>query len=165
MTKLSAVLHQAAPAALAGMPSWASVETEAGNSKNGLDSPEGSERSERDSPAVAAPVRGSGGENSEAAAVPAAADTGGSLARELRQKVFELEAQVTELQVELTESREMVRRVVVGGAADDGHGEKKKIRGFSLCARDKVFLLFFLSCCTRCVKEFFLFLLLLAVVW
>lgn len=120
--KLSAVLQQAAPAALAGMPSWATGEKETGNG-NGLDSPDGRNKGSKEGSSAV----GDGADKSEG--VSTAHDAAGSLARELRQKIFDLEAQVVELQGELSESREMMRRVgggVGGGAAaSDGRGEQR----------------------------------------
>lgn len=101
------MLEQAAPAALASLPSWATGEKKAGDNNN----------LEEDSAQAA---RGAGSDYSGEGDRSATTSAAGSLAQELRQKVFELEAQVSELQGNLSEAREMMRGVGIGAANRDG---------------------------------------------
>lgn len=129
------MLREAAPEALASLPSWATGTEDDYHRKS---FPE--DYPERSSEGIAERLSDEGkSAHNEAVSTPrdgvhkerraAAAAAAGSLARELRQKVFELEAQVSELQGALAETREMTSTLVRGGVCDagadagNGHGE------------------------------------------
>lgn len=101
------------------MPSWATGEKQAGDSDHlGDDSAQATRGAGSDDVKSEEAFPGDGGAEDGRSATTSAA---GSLAHELRQRVFELEAQVSELQGNLSDAREMMRGV--GGGVADGDGE------------------------------------------
>lgn len=112
--QLCALVKDAAPSVLASMPSWAT---------GALSNEEPAEGDSADLVAGGAQDHGDGEDG--AGSEPAS----GSLARELRQSVFELEAKVSELEGQLAEAREAVAADTVGGTnLDNGRGENSRDR-------------------------------------
>lgn len=111
--QLSAVLKEAAPGALAGLPSWATGKQSSSGDDNDDD---GEGEGEEDEEVEDASSEGISAKETEAGLGPA-----GSLARELRQKVFELEEAVFSLEGKLRLADEArLERGDGRGDGDDG---------------------------------------------